>query len=114
MIESAEAFERRLFSMTRSAARQAAIETRDRQQFEAGRRAAFEWRPIESAPKDGSEFVAAYGHQGFVKQLVRWGKLYKRWESKGKPELGFLENATHWMPLPDPPIAAKPRSRRHD
>ena len=59
------------------------------------------WQPIETAPQDGSEFVAAYGHQGFVKKLVNWNRIYARWESKGAVQLGFMENATHWMPLPD-------------
>lgn len=58
------------------------------------------WFPIESVPKDGSEFVAAYGNQQFVTQLARWCSLRGQWESKGSPQPGFASNATHWSPLP--------------
>ena len=62
-----------------------------------------QWQPIETAPKDGIEFLAAYGHQGFVKKLVSWNALMGYWQSKGVPEFGFIENATHWMPIPSKP-----------
>lgn len=62
-----------------------------------------EWKTIESAPQDGKEFLAIYARQGNVMELVRFNKIYQRWESKGKPILGFIANATHWTQLPDPP-----------
>lgn len=61
-----------------------------------------EWKPIASAPKDGSEFLACYGRQGNVLQLVKWNKIHGYFESKGKPELGFTSNATDWMPVSAP------------
>lgn len=61
------------------------------------------WQLVETAPKDGTEFVAAYGHQGFVKELVRWDDLHKCWSSKGNPVLGFETNVTHWHPMPANP-----------
>jgi glycine/D-amino acid oxidase-like deaminating enzyme len=61
------------------------------------------WRGIESAPKDGTEFLAAYARQGFVKQLVRFNRVWSHWESKGVVVPGFEANATHYMPLPPPP-----------
>jgi hypothetical protein len=58
-----------------------------------------QWQPIETAPKDGTEIIvwdAEYRHSYFArcnsKGEVYWDELY-----------GPLENATHWMPLPEPP-----------
>ena len=62
-----------------------------------------EWQPIVTAPKDGSEFVACYGRQGNVKQLVSWNTIHKFWQSKGEWVPGFENNVTSWMPLPNPP-----------
>lgn len=61
-----------------------------------------DWKPIETAPKDGQEILVAYGHQNFVKQLVYYDTIHHYWKSKGKPELGLENNATHWAPLDNP------------
>lgn len=61
------------------------------------------WRPIGTAPKDGTEFVAAYANQGFVKQLVSFSPFHNIWVSKGEWVPGFEANATHWFPLPPAP-----------
>jgi hypothetical protein len=66
------------------------------------------WQPIETAPRNGTEFIAAYGRQGFVKQLVRFNTVWGHWESKGVVTRGFETNATHWMPLPPPPATEPP------
>ena len=58
------------------------------------------WKTIETAPKDGTEFVAAYERQGFVKELVRWNTVHGFWMSKGEWLPGFEANATHWLELP--------------
>lgn len=65
-----------------------------------------EWKPIETAPKDGSEFIASYGRQGGVKKLVRWNPIHGFWESKGDFVGGFEANATHWLPIPTAPQGA--------
>lgn len=81
-----------------------------------------EWRPIESAPRDGTA-ILAYDPEGLgrdkpVWAVVRWyvhqshhyedagGGLYRRvagentwWD--GAPYTPF--HATHWMPLSAPP-----------
>lgn len=62
-----------------------------------------EWKPIESAPKDGSEFLACYTRQGNVTQIVKWNTLHGHFASKGEWLPGFTANATHWMPLPAAP-----------
>jgi uncharacterized protein DUF551 len=50
-----------------------------------------EWQPIETAPKDGIYIVAnKYG-------------VWVTHQYASRPE-----NATHWMPLPDPPAALVP------
>ncbi len=63
-----------------------------------------EWQPIETAPKDGTPFLAAFD-RGQI------GVMY--WESWGdEPDEGSWrghwfehdeDRATHWMPLPKPP-----------
>ncbi len=73
-----------------------------------------QWQPIETAPRDGSRFLVWEKHYG-----IRIGRCKERadhddWlsymdafngSSKGGPR------ATHWMPLPTPPAAARPRPR---
>ena len=63
------------------------------------------WLPIESAPMDGTEFVAAYGRQGFVKELISYNRIHGYWQSKGKAIPKF--QATHWTPLPEPTLSGK-------
>ncbi len=65
------------------------------------------WRPIETAPKDGSEFIAIYGRQQNVMQIVRWNALHAFWQCKGEPVIGFTANATAWKPLPAAPTAGE-------
>ena len=79
-----------------------------------------EWQPIETAPKDGTK-ILAYDPDGIhdpVYAVICWyvhetdffeemeGGLYKKSANKtawwdGASYLPF--NATHWMPLPEPP-----------
>jgi len=63
-----------------------------------------EWQPIETAPKDGSEFQA-WTKYGAWKPLVSWrdgawceceGNDFWRWSRLFTP-------LYHWMPLPHPP-----------
>ena len=65
------------------------------------------WMPIATAPKDGNEFLAIYGRQGNVMQIIKWNALHGFWQSKGEPEIGFTSNATGWQPLPAPPSLAR-------
>jgi hypothetical protein len=55
------------------------------------------WQPIDTAPKDGSEFVACNTDQGGVKELVSWNTIHGFWQSKGE---SIHMQHTHWLPLP--------------
>jgi hypothetical protein len=59
------------------------------------------WQPIESAPKDGTRFIAslvcASSGKRWVAADVSWHRNH--WCSDGD---GCVD-ATHWQPLPEPP-----------
>jgi hypothetical protein len=55
------------------------------------------WQPIETAPKDGSEFLA-FGPQGIC--VTIWDASWRAFFSvPGRWGL----RPTHWQPLPEPP-----------
>ena len=66
--------------------------------------AATQWRPIETAPKDGTVIVAHDWHRGCgiyghdETQLVSFKD--GEWFGKDSYEIHY---PTHWMPLPKPP-----------
>ncbi len=62
-----------------------------------------DWQPIETAPKDGAEFLAwgEYGDSALVFELCRWSPEYD-WPVADD---GYHFIAYHWMPLPEPPTA---------
>ena len=77
-----------------------------------------DWRPIETAPKDGTWFLICRADDGFdsyevgrfdpmiLPEFVEAGEgLYRKIERKGYEWTGFnnMHRATHWMPLPEPP-----------
>ena len=68
----------------------------------------FTWQPIETAPRDGSEFLAVVE----VKNLygLRWHERRVIWVDEETGDLSedcdfgwSLDDYTHWMPLPDAP-----------
>lgn len=64
------------------------------------------WQPIETAPKDGTSFLACHAGSG-VHQITWHGKashipLYG-WAHGEDVEDVDLWSPTHWMPLPAPP-----------
>lgn len=70
-----------------------------------------QWRPIETAPKDGTPVLVARNLDDWWGWNVGWatweGEGYvSGWVSRGFGEtpgnLG-LAHPTHWMPLPPPP-----------
>jgi ribosome modulation factor len=92
------------------------------------------WRPIESAPRDGTPLLLVVaGYQPSVgiwfvppDGLTPRGKLAPRWLSidpEGVFEtdeglVDYIEGSeylpTHWMPLPSPPLTARDTSARCD
>jgi hypothetical protein len=65
-----------------------------------------EWRPIETAPRDGTLLrtlhpkLAPKVRVGFWRRKAgRWG--YERSNNMSEPR----NQPTHWMPLPEPPLA---------
>jgi len=71
-----------------------------------------EWQPIETAPRDGTIFMAINmrGGNGFKHQFVFSDSLPegKTWASDAgwrNPGRDWPVYFTHWMPLPDAPAA---------
>jgi hypothetical protein len=75
------------------------------------------WQPIETAPKDGTEFVAYCEDDEYW--LIRWCPNDKedavKWAGRGAwcagkdvGEQVVVSCLTHWQPLPDPPQAVTP------
>lgn len=79
------------------------------------------WRPIETAPRDGTEFLAATNHGRVMvlsaPQSAAHGARYLWWRVSGRDGAIPIEDthapgsfkpdatlATHWMPLPEPPL----------
>lgn len=70
-----------------------------------------EWQPIETAPHDVDILLAippsplVTRDWSFEAGPASTGKRY----SNGASTLSFHGSATHWMPLPDPPVVDHPR-----
>jgi hypothetical protein len=68
-----------------------------------------EWKPISTAPKDGTIILVAinYNDGPLQHDIVWWNDYYDYWESAGydwKPvKYDDVEHIFHWMPLPAPP-----------
>lgn len=63
-----------------------------------------EWMTIESAPKDGTAILVCGGlmPEPFV---AEWDDRQQYWKSTACIEQYYgSRDATHWMPLPDPPF----------
>lgn len=56
-----------------------------------------DWKPIESAPKDGREVLACFVGQ-FGRHIVFVANA-----NPDKVERQGYASPTHWMPLPEPP-----------
>ena len=62
-----------------------------------------EWKPIETAPKDGAWIVVTSTHNKYYRACVQFydGHWY---DTQEVTHDDLMENAaTHWMPLPKPP-----------
>jgi hypothetical protein len=66
-----------------------------------------EWRPIETAPKDGTAVLVSEGRFCYC---VEWNEEFDWWavdDNKLGPFRLRGAAPTHWMPLPPPPDAVK-------
>lgn len=65
-----------------------------------------DWRPIETAPKDGKKYLATDG-KFFLVLNEPPNHARGRWTKRGKTWYGAAEfganDMTHWMPLPPAP-----------
>ena len=70
------------------------------------RREAGAWQPIETAPRDGTWFVAACDDTKWnvLPRIVRFKDKYDRYPISD-PGVVWTIAPTHWMPLPAPPAA---------
>ena len=64
------------------------------------RHAGSPWRPIATAPKDGTPVLGWWFNECMI---VDWCVVVERWGSTHDGEDMFLPEPTHWMPLPDGP-----------
>lgn len=53
-----------------------------------------EWRPIETAPKDGTVIDL---------WVPEFGRLTNEWFDPEDDSWTFPGQPTHWMPIPEPP-----------
>lgn len=70
-------------------------------------RIAEEWLPmnhpdIEQVKHDGEEILVTYPLQQNVMQLVRFNRVYERWENKGAPQLGIEHQQCLWCRVAPP------------
>jgi hypothetical protein len=72
------------------------------------------WKPIESAPKDGTEILLTYeANAGIRATLGRWKDQTASLHSQRNQwvvDIGPVP-ALHWMPLPSPPTPDKESKR---
>lgn len=63
------------------------------------------WQPIETAPKDGTpvDVWRAIGERCTNMRRVRLGRNNVFYVPAGEYGYSCVRDATHWMPLPEPP-----------
>lgn len=69
------------------------------------------WQPIETAPKEREGLLLSDGrvvsYGGWVSQVDQGAEYEGQWcaPSAGWWSMDRIEQPTHWMPLPEPPVA---------
>jgi hypothetical protein len=71
-----------------------------------------DWRPIETSPRDYTDFLA-YGSYLYPgdKGPTEYTEIVQysgddEWPWRGRDEVSKVSIFSHWMPLPKPPVAA--------
>lgn len=70
-------------------------------------RAAQDWQPIETAPRDGSRVLLATDGDVTSGQFISGEWCLADWARDEQGASFWLGDPTHWMPLPDPPPPPK-------
>ena len=76
-----------------------------------------EWLPIESAPKNGTDFLAGRPRDGGTLRLpaqiiVRWSPIAKDWVAVNTAYGSVRDRFPFWRPLPEPPRSAATSERK--
>ena len=68
-----------------------------------------DWQPIETAPKDGTYVILMRLDNELACEVCggSWNLFPKQGEEGLHGFNAWLDNPTHWMPLPSPPINPK-------
>ncbi len=86
------------------------LEQRAIRAIAAALRAAPAWQPIETAPRDGTPVWAFNGEQAPMLYIAGEGYALWIWADQVLADVDpSPEQPTHWMPLPEPPLAARPQ-----
>jgi hypothetical protein len=70
-----------------------------------------DWQPIETAPRDGTRILAFGGGLGEVSDVVSYNDSVGCWNAPSDTlddrddEPDGYNRPTHWMPLPEAPVA---------
>jgi hypothetical protein len=77
------------------------------------------WRPIETAPKDGTAVLLGGCSPGPAIRIGWWGNgrylsRTRGWERDWTTGADYGFAPTHWMPLPDPPAEGNAPTRTPD
>lgn len=62
-----------------------------------------EWKPIESAPRDGTQ-ILAWWKKSNEAQVVYFSAEKSRMGDRWCNECGYISDPTHWMPVPAAPL----------
>ena len=66
------------------------------------------WQPIDTAPKDGSSFLAVDARVRDWQMVIFYDAPYEKgspfiWSVPDSTSAYHKDMFTHWMPLPEPP-----------
>ena len=64
-----------------------------------------EWRPIETAPKDGTDIIAL-SRSGYVERVKWYDNPFGNKDTVINTATGKWWTAVGWIPLPPPPTPA--------
>lgn len=69
------------------------------------------WQDISTAPRDGTEILVYvdYGDGSWKIEKAYWQHIFQKlMNATYDPMMDDVDQATHWMPLPAPPLIAPP------